>query len=111
VTGKCIADFICVFIMLIAIGALLYAFIFIGGISINTSVESHTVNYVDLNSVNDLSNYILVLDTGETVLWRIGNYKESGIVDNTKCRLKLKQNLFWEYRLVDEIMVSGEDIF
>ena len=102
------------------VGALIYIFVLVGciivvahiiifgsGVVIETNIETHTITNIDLYD-DDFYNYILTLDNGESVLQT--DYFEkidaNGIIDNvTECRMKLQQNLFWEYRVVEDIMV------
>ena len=91
-------------VMILGIFCALYFLVFVIGIPIGTSVETHKVIGVDINS--DAYGYIVTLDTGELITLKQLEYSDGYLHKNVMYRMKLIQNLFWEYRTTEHFILD-----
>ena len=91
-------------ILIIGIYCILHLLIFTTGIPLDTSVETHKVTNIDINP--DEYGYTLALESGEIVTSRILKYDCGCIYENGSYRLKLVNNLFWKYRVIDTVILD-----
>ena len=91
-------------VMIFGIFCALYFLVFVLGIPVGANVETHKVISVDINS--DAYGYILTLDTGELITLKQLECDNGYLHKNVMYRMKLIQNLFWEYRTTEQFILD-----